>query len=286
VPPATAEPSGATVSFSTGASDRPVVAASPAPTPPAVAGLAPGMLGIARSATPLAPSGVQVSQNDAVESGMNARRPPLPVELNGVTVTVSGHAAGLFSVGPGQINFVVPPGLNITAAATNTPVVINNNGSVIRATLPLNPAQPDIFTSSNGEGGRAAVLNVTNPCIAAPGEPFAVTTTRPTGGDCAAATTESVPTELLIMLTGVRNVTALNTVTVTIGTTPIAGTTAADSPVRSIGPSRTSGFDQIIVRLPPALAGAGDVPIVVQVTPTGGTFTSRPADTAPRITIQ
>ena len=284
VPDVTGEVASPAVAFSTGASDRPVVSASPAPTPPAVTALAPGMLGIARSATPLAPSGVQVSQNDAVESGANARRPPLPVELNGVTVTVSGYAAGLFFVSPGQINFVVPPGLNITAANTSTPVVINNNGSVIRTTLALNPVQPDIFTTSNGDGGRAAVLNVTNPCIAAPGEPFTVTTSRPTGGDCAAATTEQVPTQLLIMVTGARGPVGTPTlrteVSVMIGTTNLTG-----DAIVSVGPSRTHGFDQIIVTLPAGLAGAGDVPVIVTIN-RAGTVTSRPADTAPRITIQ
>ena len=38
--------------------------------------------------------------------------------------------------------------------------------------------------------------------------------------------------------------------------------------------------------LPASLAGAGDVPVIVTVVTTAGTFTSRPADTAPHITIQ
>ena len=279
-PAAASEPAGATISFSTGASDRPVVAPSPAPTPPAVSGLAPGMLGLARSATSLAPSSREVDRNNAVESAPNARRPPLPVELNGVSVSVSGAAAGLYFVSPGQINFVVPPGIIVTTAGAQLPVVVNNNGTVLRSTLGLNPAQPDIFTSTNGAGGRAAVLNVTNPCTAAPGEPFAVKTTRPTGGNCSASTTEQVATQLLIMLTGVRNVTA-GQVTVRIGTTDLSG-----AAIVSVGPSRTTGFDQIVVTLPESLAGAGDVPVIVTVTAGGGTFTSRPAESAPRITIQ
>lgn len=287
VPDATSEASSPTVSFSTGASDRPVVAASPAPTPPAVTGLAAGMLGIARSALQLAPSARQVSQNNATESGANARRPPLPVELNGVTVTVSGYGAGLYFVSPGQINFVVPPGLQVTAAAS-APVVINNNGTVIRTSVVLNPAQPDVFTSTNSAGGRAAVLNVTNACISPTGEPFSITTTRPTGNVCTATTTETVPTELLIMVTGVRPVNATSAVTVRIGTTDITGTstTAGAASIVSVGPSRTHGFDQIIVRLPAGFAERGDLPVIVTVTAGGTTFTSRPADTAPRITIQ
>jgi hypothetical protein len=90
---------------------------------------------------------------------------------------------------------------------------------------------------------------------------------------------------LLIMLTGVRGLTSAAGVTVRIGTTDIVGTAAADSPV-TVGPSNTPGFDQIRVTLPASLAGAGDVPVIVTVVATGGTFTSRPADTAPHITIQ
>jgi uncharacterized protein (TIGR03437 family) len=273
----------APVTFFTGASDRAVVAASPSPTPPDVTGLAPGMLGIAGSTLTLAPSTRQVSTANASET---LRRPGLPVELNGVTVSISGAAAGLYFVSAGQINFVVPRGL--ASGATALPVTIFNNGAVIRTSLVLNPAQPDIFTSTNGAGGRAAVLNVTNPCVAPPGEPFSITTTRPVGsasGDCTSSQTETVATQLLIMLTGVRGVTTANSVTVRIGTTDIVGTADATSPIQ-IGPSNTPGFDQITVTLPASLAGAGDVPVIVTVTTTGGTFTSRPADTAPHITIQ
>lgn len=269
----------APVSFFTGASDRAVVAPSPSPTPPDVTGLAPGMLGIARSTLTLAPATVEVDKNTAHEF---QRRPPLPVELSGVSVTVSGAAAGLYFVSPGRINFVVPTGL--ASSTTAAPVVINNNGALIRTSLLLNFAQPDIFTTTNGPGGRAAALNVTNMCVMGTAEPFTITSSRPTGGVCSAATTEIVATKLLFMVTGVRGVTAPATVTVRIGTTDIVGTADATSPI-TIGPSNTPGFDQITVTLPATLAGAGDVPVIVTVTTSAGTFTSRPADTAPRITI-
>jgi uncharacterized protein (TIGR03437 family) len=269
----------APVSFATGATNRAVVAPSPSPTPPDVTGLAPGMLGIARSTLTLAPTTRQVDKNNAHET---QRRPPLPLELSGVSVSVSGAAAGLYSVAPNQINFVVPPGL--ASSATAAPVVVFNNGALIRTSLLLNPVQPDIFTSTNGPGGRAAVLNVTNPCIAPPGEPFTITTTRPansgTTGDCTSTQTETAPTRLLIMLTGLHLSTGA-TVTVRIGTTDLTGTS-----IISFGPSNTPGFDQVIVELPATLAGAGDVPVIVSAVVSGTTFTSRPADTAPHITIQ
>lgn len=282
-PSPTPAASPAPVSFFTGASLEPVVAPSPAPTPPSVTGLAPGMLGIVNSTLNLAPSTRQVDTNNAHEV---KRRPPLPVELNGVSVSVSGAAAGLYFVAPGQINFVVPLGL--AASTTALPVVIFNNGALIRTSVQLNASQPDIFTSTNGPGGRAAVLNVTNPCVAPSGEPFAVTTTIPKGsqttGNCTSTETETVPTRLLIMLTGIRGVTTTNSVTVRIGTTDIVGTAdPVAGPIHFVGPSLTPGFDQIIVELPASLAGAGDVPVIVTVA-NGGS--SRPAGSAPHITIQ
>jgi uncharacterized protein (TIGR03437 family) len=280
-PSPTPATSPAPVSFFTGASNAPVVGPSPAPTPPAVAGLAPGMLGIARSTLTLAPATREVDRNNAHEF---QRRPPLPVELAGVSVTVSGSSAGLFFVSANQINFVVPPGL--ATSATALPVVIFNNGAVIRTSVLLNAVQPDIFTSTNAAGGRAAVVNVTNPCVAPSGEPFAVTTTRPAGsgttGNCTSSSTETAATRLLILVSGLRPPAGTTaTVTVRIGTTDLTGAS-----IISFGPSNTPGFDQIIVELPASLAGAGDVPVIVSATAGGTTFTSRPAESAPRITIQ
>ncbi len=242
-----------TVSFFTGATERAVVAT---PTAPAVAGLAPGMLGIARSTTPLAPS-----TQTADSASESTRRPPLPIELNGVSVSVNSAAAGLYFVGPGEIHFVVPPGL--TARTDPYDVVINNNGSIIRTTLRLLVAQPDIFTQTNAFGSNRAdaVVAVTHT-----GEPF------------------TVPATITIMLTGVRRITDNSQVTVRVGTVDIVGTTAATSPVK-VSPTDASGIDQIDVVLPASLAGAGDVPVIVTVNVGGTTFTSRPADTAPRIRI-
>lgn len=267
---------GATLSFFSGGSLRPVV--SPSPTAPAVLGLAPGMLGIVRSTTALAPSFQMASS--ASES---TRRPSLPIELNGVSLSINGAAAGLLSVNTGEIQFVVPPGLAATTGTNTYPVVINNNGTTIRTTIQILPAQPDIFTQTNAFGtNRAVVTNVTNPTLAVgTPEPFTVTTTYVNSS----AVTVTEPTKLRIFLTGVRRVTDASQVTVRIGTTDIAGTaTAATSPV-AISPTDTPGTDQITVTLPASLAGAGDVPVIVTVTVSGQVSTSRPVDSAPLIRI-
>jgi uncharacterized protein (TIGR03437 family) len=255
----------ATVSFFTGASHRPVVSPSPAPTPPAVAGLAPGMLGIITSSVALAPS------NQQATGGSNKRVPPLPIELNGVSVSINGAAAGLYFVGdsPSEIRFVVPIGLAANSGATdNYPVVINNNGTIIRSTLRILPTQPDIFSTVDGPGGRAIIFNVTNPMfeLAEPPGGFPVTT----GG---------MPTVLRIILTGVRGI-AASAVTVRIGSTTLTG-----AAIRSVASRDMPGFDQIDVQLPSSAAHSCNVPVIVSVTSGSLTFTSRPADTAPVTSI-
>lgn len=253
-----------TVSYFTGASQRPL--ATPSPTPPAVNGLAPGMIGIVRSTSTLSPA-----TQTATGASEALRRPSLPVEMSGVSVSINSASAGLLSIMPNEIRFVVPVGLAATTGTNTYPVVINNNGSVVRSTIQINPAQPDIFTTTNDAGGRAIVLNVTNPALPTP-EPFTVTSTDGSGA--------TVPTILQIMLTGVRNV-AVSQVTVRIGTTDITGATN----ILLVGPTDMPGVDQLNVQLPASLAGAGDVPIIVTVTINSVAYTSRPSDTAPHIQI-
>lgn len=261
---------GATLSFFTGASERPIVATSP--TAPAVSALAPGMLAIVRSATALAPS-----TQTADSASESSRRPPLPIELNGVTISINGAAAGLYFVSAGQINFVVPPGLAPTAGTATYAVIINNNGTTIRSTIQIVIAQPDIFTVVNGFGAnRSSVLNVTNPLSAGSPEPFDVMTTYVN----AMGATVTEATKLRFFLTGVRRITDKAQVTVRIGTTDLTG-----AAIVQVLPSDLPGTDQIDVTLPATLAGAGDVPVIITVVNGGVTFTSRAADTASRIRI-
>lgn len=278
-PPVTTE-STAVLSFFTGASNIPLPAASPTPSPtptptptPApgtVTGLARGELGIIRTTEEF------VASDQAASGSETKRSPALPIELNGVSVSVDGAAAGLYFVGQAskQINFVVPLGVR---AGIQT-VVINTRmggGKQFRGFLTIVPAQPDIFTTTMDAGGRAAVVNVTNPMTRTP-EPFNVTSTDASGN--------TVATVLEVSLTGVRSATAAE---VTVSIVTAAGTTniTGDSIVL-VSPNREMpGWDLIQFRLPASLAGAGDVPIVVTVTRSGATFVSRPAATAPHITI-
>jgi uncharacterized protein (TIGR03437 family) len=227
---------------------------SPSPTGSPI-GLAPGELGFFQSSASLSDAPVTVSNSNASESG---RAPALPIELNGVSVAINNAACGLYAVSSGEIKFVTPIGL----AAGTYPIVINNKGTVVRGSIVIVAAQPDIFTSTNGPLGRAQVCNITNPAVCSP-EPFTVTTNNGTG--------TQVPTVLRVSLTGVRG-TASTAITVTVGTTTIVATAA-----RSLDLPGNDQFDFIL----PSTVDTGDLPIVVTV----GTATSRPKDTAPRIKI-
>jgi len=270
--------SSATLSFFTGASNMAVATATPVPSPtpsptptpsPApgtAAGIAPGQLTIVRSTVPLAPSDGATTGN--VEEG--TRSPVLPIELNGVSVSVNGAAAGLYFVfnANKQINFVVPIGLNagLGTVAVNILDTGANTDTLLRGFVQLIPAQPDIFTSTMDAGGRAVAFNVTNGINPGTPEPFDVTT----GGN---------PTVIELWVTGVRNA-ARGEISVTVGTTVIT------TDVSSVRPNTNMpGFDLIDFTLPASLAGAGDVPIQVTFTRATGSAASRPSDTAPHITI-
>jgi uncharacterized protein (TIGR03437 family) len=271
------------LSFFTGASNMPVTAATPLPSPTpsptptpspvpgAPIGLDPGELALIRSTAVLAPADKEAcpTSDPAHPCASETKRTPaLPVELNGVSVSVNGAAAGLYSVDADskQINFVVP----ITLTPGLATVAVANGNTLFRSLLLIVPAQPDIFTDSNDEGGRAAARNA----VTGTGEPFSVTTTPP-GGTAA-------PTVIQLTVTGVRGA-ARTELTVTVGTTAIT-----QDGIVSVQPlPENPGFDTINFTLPASLAGAGDVPIQVTFTRTAPAFTSvsRPAATAPHITI-
>ena len=248
-------------------SPTPTPSPSPSPTPTPVTpmnvpGVAPGMIAVVQF-----PNRVVFPTTFA--TGASTRRSPsLPIELDGISVSVSNFAAGLYSVQQRRIVFVVPPGLAAAPAGTNHPVVINIKGHILRGSIVLVPAQPDISTSTNGPGGRANVINAAT----GTSEPFTVFTVRPRR--------PRSPTVLRIFLTGVAGAPA-GVISVKIGSTPLSGLAITSGGQASEMP----GIQFILVQLPPELAGAGDVPIIVTVTTGGLTFTSRLEDTAPHITI-
>mgnify|MGYP003286319803 CR=1 FL=1 len=162
------------------------------------------------------------------------------------------------------IRFVVPIGVPLGVQ----PVVVNNNGRVFRGFVNIVAAQPDIFSSTGDAGGEAIVCNVTNPALAGcvPG-PFSLTSSNGT---------TTVPTVIEIHLTGVRGETTAET-SVAIGSTNITPTSVRSN-------TSNFGFDLITLTLPSALP-VGTHTVIVTVTKGSVVTRSRPAASAPTITI-
>ena len=204
--------------------------------------------------------------------GSLSRRFTLPIELSGVTMTINGVACGLKTVGQRRIEFVVPPGFNPVSAGSMLPLVINNNGLVLKTMITLVPARPDIFNTAMfaGPGGRARLLNVTNTVFTT--EPFSIRTVRRRGG-------RLVPSVIRVYLTGtgVETRTA-SEISIRIGGVTIPG--AATNPV-----TFEPGVNTFDFNLPADLEGAGDQPVIVTISIGGTLFQSRLDDTAARIFI-
>jgi uncharacterized protein (TIGR03437 family) len=277
-PDVASTPAGVTTTLFTGAS-RLEVSASPVPTPTAspsptpqtpskVQGLAPGMLALVTFT-----DGAPAITTARTAVGSLRRSLTLPIELSGVTVTINGVAAGIKSVSGRNIEFVVPPAIAVSATADSRyPVVINNNGTVIKGEIFIVPARPDVFTTLAvpGPGGQARVVNATNTVQTR--EPFLIRTLRYRGG-------RKVNSVLRLYLTGVNNITAAN-IRIRIGTTDIPAAQIVTNAVLA-----EPGVYTVDFTLPATLAGSGDQPIVVSVISGNTEYFGRLADTAPRISI-
>lgn len=284
--PSVAAESGGILAFYTGASHRgPFASASPAasptptpsPSPGEPAGLAPGELSKVEANV-----GLASSDKNSVGGPEGARRPILPIELNGVSVSVNGAAAGLYFVGDSPtegISFVMPIGLTPGVATVVINDQRNNNGTTFRGYVQIVASQPDIFTSTNDAGGTAWACNVTNSAAAGPPAcimgPFKVTSADSTGAQ--------VPTVLELHLTGTRFALPAET-----KVSFVSGTATTDITPSVVGPNTNMfGFDFLKITLPASLAGSAPIDYKIIVTVTKGTtaFTSRPVATAPQITI-
>ena len=178
---------------------------------------------------------------------------PLPLSLAGTSVRVRDSKgverfAPLFAVTPGQVNYQIPEG---TAVGAATITLLSGDVSVFSGSAQVSAVAPAIFAANaNGRGVAAAVALR----VKADGSQ---TYERAYEYDSAQRQFVAVPIEvgmdqvfLLLYATGVRNRGALEAVNVAIGSTL--------APVEYAGPAPGFvGLDQITLRLPQTLAGAG-----------------------------
>ncbi len=176
---------------------------------------------------------------------------PLPLSLAGTTLTVNGVAAPLFFISPTQINFVVPPAVDLGAA---TIIVSSPLGSYSLGVVEIVAAAPAIFTAdATGRGDASALATIDGVNYQRP--PFDVLV-------------NGRPNVLVLYGTGIRRAPATdpnddNGVAESVNVT-IDGRVARVLYAGAQG--SFSGLDQINVEMPASLAGGGLRRVEVVVT--------------------
>ncbi len=171
----------------------------------------------------------------------SAQSVPLPTNLAGTTVRIIDsrnveHAASLFFVSSGQINYLIPANAALGAAQI---VITSGSGEVSRGTLQLVNSAPAIFTTSYTGRGLPVALTTYDGVVYD-------SVTNPDGS----AKTVNVgsswrPNYLLLFGTGMRNVTGLR---VRIGNTEI-------TPLYAGAQGSFAGLDQVNLMLPSNMSG-------------------------------
>jgi uncharacterized protein (TIGR03437 family) len=191
---------------------------------------------------------------------------PLPLALAGTTLTVNGIPAPLFFVSPTQINFVVPPAVDLGAA---TIVVSSPLGVYSLGNVEIAAAAPALFTAdATGRGDAAALATIDGANFQR--QPFDVLL-------------NGRPNILVLFGTGIRRTPAADPNDSNSGwgvaesvSVMIDGRAARVLYAGAQG--SFAGLDQINVEMPPALANTG--PRRVEVVVTAGGLAAN------RVTIQ
>jgi uncharacterized protein (TIGR03437 family) len=213
------------------------------------------LVSAASSAPGLAPSSIaSLFGSKLAGTAQPAPAQPPPQSLGGVSVTVQDsagtpHAAAIYYVSAGQINFVVPS----DAAAGLASVTVHNPGSPDLTTSGnIGAVAPALFTADASGSGVAAAL-------------AGSTTLAPifscSASGCAAvpiALSVSAPVYLTLYGTGIRNRSSLAGVTCTIGGISVPVQYAGAQP-------QFAGLDQVNVVLPATLRGAGQRDLALTV---------------------
>lgn len=188
---------------------------------------------------------------------------PLPTTLAGTTIKVKDSAgterlASLFFVSPGQINYLLPPGMS---SGTASVTVISGTSTVASGAVEVAKVAPGLFSAnSSGQGvpsGYALRIKADN----------SQSNEALSQYDAAQARFLAVPIDfgpatdqvyLILYGTGIRSRSSLSAVTFTLG--------GENVPVLFAGPQGDFvGLDQINLQLPRTLSGRGDVEGVLTV---------------------
>ena len=191
----------------------------------------------------------------------SAGAPPLPLSMQGVTMTINGNFVPLFFVSPTQINFQVPSIFSSTVSSVTLTIVQGTQSTTIPVVV--KPFAPSLFTTNTQGTGQAATTIAGTSTVAAP------------AGVVGASRPAKVGEFISIYCTGLGAVTnspgagnpALSSPlsrtqsqpTVTIGDVP-----AANVQFSGMAPG-FAGLYQINVQVPDGVAVGSAVPIVVTI---------------------
>lgn len=174
---------------------------------------------------------------------------PLPTMLGATLVKVNGVPAGLFYVGAGQINFFVPE--STATGEARIEVVVGDKVSPA-FTMTVHDVAPGLFTAKSDGKGAAVGLQTFD------GVQHAGLTNADGSTRAVDAGTLERPSYLVLFGTGWRNALSKGDARVTIA--------GYDAPVEYAGQQGYYvGLDQLNVRVPYVLRGAGEVDLVLTV---------------------
>ena len=187
----------------------------------------------------------------------------LPLSLLGTSVKVKDslgteNTASLLFVSPGQVNYVIPPGLT-TGTATTT--ITNANGTSVTDTILIRAVAPGLFAANAVATGVVAGYVQRVKANGASTFESIIQYDSASKRQIAAAVDLSSTTDkvyLIIFGTGFRNRSSLSGITCDIGG---IGTTVEYAGMQGY----YVGLDQINILLPLSLAGKGEVNIVLRV---------------------
>jgi uncharacterized protein (TIGR03437 family) len=188
---------------------------------------------------------------------------PLPTTLAGTSVSVrdsagAQHSASLFFVSPFQVNYLMPAGVAPGPASVS---IVAGDGATSTGAIEIGAIAPGIFSADSSGSGLAAaqVLRVKADGsqsfeLVARYDP-ALKKFVPAPIDFGEATDQLF---LILYGTGFRNRSALTAVAVTLGN-------SIPEVVFAGAQGALLGLDQINLRLPRELAGAGDVELGLDI---------------------
>ncbi len=209
---------------------------------------------------PLAANGIAAGFGSGLSQNVvSATMLPLPTQLDGTEVRVrdaggTERPAGLFFVGPGQINYLIPAG---TSNGNATITVRRSGADVAQGTVAIDTVAPGLFAANaNGQGVAAAIVFRRRGTVdtTEPVAQFNSQTNRfePRPIDLGPETDQVF---LIAFGSGIRGVSSLSMATSTIGGAPAEVIFAGATP-------GFEGLDQANIRINRSLMGRGLVDVV------------------------